>query len=94
MVLTGEDGAAVYLNGLHDCLTRYDEFSVNVSDPNLSCPVIFDSWSCWRASDPGTFQQQPCPNFPQLGFSPSSKLKLRDNIPAKRDIVVISTLLV
>ena len=37
------------------------------------CPVIFDSWTCWNASLPGTVQKQPCPDFPQWGWSPSSK---------------------
>jgi len=40
-----------------------------MSDDN--CPMIFDSWNCWNQSKPGTVQEQPCPNFPHLGFSSS-----------------------
>ena len=37
------------------------------------CPVIFDSWTCWNASLPGTVQVQPCPDFPDWQWNPSSK---------------------
>ena len=80
MFFLGEEGASIYLNGLHNCLTRYEEFSGNITDPDNYCPVIYDSWNCWEASDPGTIQEQPCPNFPHLGFSPSSKYSLLQKI--------------
>ncbi|XP_059094857.1 calcitonin gene-related peptide type 1 receptor-like [Tigriopus californicus] len=35
------------------------------------CPVIFDSWNCWRATRVGQIQHQSCPNFPHLGFDPA-----------------------
>ncbi len=60
----------MYLSGLHDCLNHYKEYSANVSEN--ACPVIYDSWNCWPAAEPGTVQEQPCPNFAHLGFSPSS----------------------
>jgi hypothetical protein len=39
----------------------------------LYCPVIFDSLRCWNATLPGTRQVQPCPDFPDWAWSPSSK---------------------
>ena len=35
------------------------------------CPFIFDSWSCYNRTPPGTFQYEPCPDKPQLNFDVS-----------------------
>jgi len=72
LLYAGEDETQMYLSGLRDCLSNYKEYSANVSEN--ACPVIFDSWNCWPAAEPGTVQEQPCPNFPHLGFSPTSIL--------------------
>ena len=37
------------------------------------CPVIFDSWKCWPATRAGEVATGACPDFPHLGFSPSSE---------------------
>lgn len=54
------------------CLAQFSRLENDMSDDN--CPMIFDSWNCWNQSKPGTVQEQPCPNFPHLGFSSSRKL--------------------
>jgi hypothetical protein len=52
------------LHRLLDCTQRVPRNS------SESCPVIFDSWSCFNATTSGTFQTEPCPDFPLMKFSP------------------------
>ena len=33
------------------------------------CPRIFDSWTCFQASQPGAMQAAPCPDFPLLQYA-------------------------
>ena len=33
------------------------------------CSRIFDSWSCFPATQPNSFQEQPCPDFPVLKYA-------------------------
>ena len=33
-----------------------------------TCPLIFDSWSCFNATAAGSSQREACPHFPDLGF--------------------------
>ena len=43
-----------------------------LSDSNSShCPLIFDSWSCFNATQAGQNQLESCPEFPDLGFDPN-----------------------
>jgi len=37
--------------------------------PPTSCPLVFDSWSCFNYTTPGEEAQAHCPAFPQLMFS-------------------------
>ena len=55
-----------------ECLANFENYS-SLLPENESCPMIFDSWSCWKPTKKGQMQTQACPNFPQLGFSPSSE---------------------
>ena len=32
------------------------------------CPIIFDSWTCWKSTPPDSVQVEQCPDFPNLGF--------------------------
>ena len=50
-----------------NCLAQFSQAEKELKNEN--CPMVFDSWSCWNESQPGTIQEQPCPNFPHLGFS-------------------------
>ena len=59
------------LTRLRGCLSIFSEVEDHLKDGY--CPMIFDSWNCWNESKPGTIQMQPCPNFPELGFSAKSK---------------------
>ena len=52
---------------LVDCAKRAMEFSII---PAGYCPMIFDSWSCWNSTSPGSDQYESCPNFGNLGFTP------------------------
>lgn len=52
---------------LRSCLSVFSDTEKTESTAN--CPMVFDSWSCWNSTAPGTVQEQPCPNF-VLGFSP------------------------
>ena len=52
------------LHRLLDCTQRVSRKS------SESCPVIFDSWSCFNATTSGTVQTEPCPDFPLMKFSP------------------------
>ena len=47
-----------------DCTQRVTEMIPG------SCPLIFDSWSCFNASAAETFQTEPCPDIPMMKFSP------------------------
>ena len=60
------------LSRLKACLARFSTVENLLLDKN--CPMIFDSWNCWNESKPGTIQEQPCPNFPEMGFSPKRKI--------------------
>ena len=39
--------------------------------PHISgnCPRIFDSWTCFHSTHPGSLQAAPCPDFPALKYS-------------------------
>jgi hypothetical protein len=55
-----------------DCLSHFESYTSLVPE-NESCPMVYDSWSCWTPTRRGHTQEQACPNFPQLGFSPNRK---------------------
>ena len=58
---------------LQDCLAKFSEAEAHAKEAVDLCPMMFDSWNCWEAASPGTVQKMACPNFPHLGFNPSSK---------------------
>lgn len=37
--------------------------------PDENCPLIFDSWSCFNSTSPGSEMTESCPNFPNFKFS-------------------------
>ena len=51
-------------------IDRLIECSLRVV-PSLAeeCPLIFDSWSCFNATSPGSIMMEPCPDFADLTFS-------------------------
>ena len=53
------------LSRLFDCVQR-----VSKTIPG-SCPLIFDSWSCFNSTPAGSVQKEPCPDFEIFNFSPS-----------------------
>lgn len=61
-----------------ECLILLNKTSVPVdtveteptSDSELSCPGIFDGWSCWPETRAGTSAFAPCPDF-ITGFDPN-----------------------
>ena len=73
-VSAGEEMDYDSLLRLRGCLGVFSKVEATLSNDN--CPMVFDSWSCWNSTAPGTVQEQPCPNFPHLGFSPKSKLNV------------------
>jgi hypothetical protein len=56
---------------LQECINKFAKI-YEEEELDGNCPMIFDSWNCWHPSSPGSIQEQPCPNFPQLGFIPTS----------------------
>ena len=54
---------------LIECTGRINLTSHDTSSPH--CPLIFDSWSCFNASQPGEDQHESCPDLPDLGFDSS-----------------------
>ena len=52
------------LKRLMDCAKHALEQDYN----SRNCPIIFDSWSCWTSTPPGTLHREHCPNFVKLGF--------------------------
>ena len=52
-------------NKLLNCAQRV------VSQSSDGCPLIFDSWSCFNSTSPGTLQMEPCPEFPLMKFDSS-----------------------
>ena len=76
-----------------DCLGVLATIEDTLSEEN--CPMVFDSWSCWNESKRGTIQEQPCPNFPHLGFSPNSEsiLHHHSNLHKRVKGKVLDTLL-
>ena len=54
------------MNRLLNCFKTalsYDSYN------SQNCPIMFDSWSCWNSTAPGSFQYSSCPNFVNLGFT-------------------------
>ena len=49
---------------LFDCA----KLALQKEDNPNSCPIMFDSWSCWNSTEPSTTQYTQCPNFVNLGF--------------------------
>ena len=53
---------------LIECTGRVNLTSLDSSSPQ--CPLIFDSWSCFNATQPGEDQYENCPDLSDLGFDP------------------------
>ena len=53
------------LSRLLNCIS----LAFNTSSEENSCPMIFDSWSCWNMTSPNTTQYTSCPDFDTFGFS-------------------------
>ena len=53
---------------LIECTGRLNLTSLDSSSPH--CPLIFDSWSCFNASQPGEDQSENCPDLSDLAFDP------------------------
>ena len=53
---------------LIECTTR-----IIHSDNTSNCPLIFDSWSCFNATQAGHYQEEPCPELVDLGFDPARR---------------------
>ena len=53
---------------LLECVARIQQQGLVSED---HCPMIFDSWTCFDSTAPGTEQRESCPAFPGLGYSPS-----------------------
>ena len=70
LLYAGEEMDYDPLLRLRSCLSVFSDTEKTESTAN--CPMVFDSWSCWNSTAPGTVQEQPCPNF-VLGFSPKSE---------------------
>ena len=43
------------------------------AEPSSSdwCPLVWDSWSCYNATPPGSLAKARCPAFQHLNFDPS-----------------------
>ena len=54
---------------LIECTGRINLTSLDSSSAH--CPLIFDSWSCFNASQPGEVQYEHCPDLSDLGFDPT-----------------------
>jgi len=56
---------------LIDCTSRIQaSMSSNLSiiSSKKSCPIIFDSWSCFNSTEAGQDQVENCPSLEDLGF--------------------------
>ena len=58
----------IFLLRLIECTGRINLTSLDSSSPH--CPLIFDSWSCFNASQPGEDQSENCPDLSDLAFDP------------------------
>ena len=50
-------------------LLECTNLALNMSMDPSSCPLLFDSWSCWNSTPPDTLQYTSCPSFDNFGFS-------------------------
>ena len=54
----------LFYRRLIDCTLRLAPMVIN----DESCPLIFDSWSCYNSTPAGEFMYEPCPDKPELNF--------------------------
>ena len=59
---------------LIECTNRMNSYR-NISLRSTMCPLIFDSWTCFNATEAGQYQLESCPQFPHLGFDHNRKVK-------------------
>ena len=79
MLLKGSESQDLVSSNLslmfNSCVTNNlnSFFSLNIAPNSSSCPLIFDSWSCFNATEAGQVQLEACPDLPDLGFDRARK---------------------